>query len=448
MASEILSDSIELKAVTEDDDLIPDRSALVNSLNYTPFLKDNVKGYQYQSNQLNEPTPKELLKEVTMALELLAEEQETDILHGLLATARALLKARASEQHDVLNNIVISFMDETVWLAYANPHSVVVSDENQGRVTRAVVDFTPVAQHVKTMFDRFLTEYPSENETAEVDKLFQQEQTRINDLMRDLSHFCPKPLDTSSLYGSAANAPMDNAEAVESQRVIKDIFDKEAERLGVVLDAVTSNQQTSKDEARECLHSILRPGDILEGKVTSCKTYGVFVDLGVSAGLVHKSELTWSNTPDPRRILSIGDKIEVQVIEVDQERSRIRLSLRLLYPDLYDHLNEGQCIDAIVTKVKPYGVFVLAETMPVEGLIKFDTNPLNRSDGRLETLEVGDHVRVEIVGIDRKKGLLRLHLAPPELRIGLDNQYEDRFSEKPYSQANTTLNDSARRKSG
>ena len=116
----------------------------------------------------------------------------------------------------------------------------------------------------------------------------------------------------------------------------------------------------------------LAVGDVLAGVVVGVTSYGLFVDVGVADGLVHRSEITWEKGIDPIAVRRLGDGVQVLVVGVDPDRQRISLSIKRLGEDPWEQfvngLEAGQTVDATVTRVMPYGAFArVAEG--VEGLI-------------------------------------------------------------------------------
>ena len=104
-------------------------------------------------------------------------------------------------------------------------------------------------------------------------------------------------------------------------------------------------------------------------------SYGLFVDVGVTDGLVHRSEIAWEKGVDPTSLHPLGSVVKVVVIGVDRDRQRISLSIKRTGVDPWErYVNEletGQTVAATVTRVMPYGAFArLAEG--VEGLIHGD----------------------------------------------------------------------------
>ncbi|NIV33387.1 MAG: S1 RNA-binding domain-containing protein, partial [Anaerolineae bacterium] len=113
---------------------------------------------------------------------------------------------------------------------------------------------------------------------------------------------------------------------------------------------------------RERVMAQLTEGETRRGTVTSITSFGAFVDLGGADGLIHVSEMSWGRVENPRQVLKVGDELDVYVLDVDQERKRIALSLKELQPDPWtqvdDHYRVGQLVEGRVTRVLDFGAFV------------------------------------------------------------------------------------------
>jgi small subunit ribosomal protein S1 len=162
---------------------------------------------------------------------------------------------------------------------------------------------------------------------------------------------------------------------------------------------------------RERVMKELVEGETRHGRVTSITNFGAFVDLGGADGLIHVSELSWSRVENPRQVLKVGDEIDVYVLDVDQERKRIALSLKKLQPDPWtivdDHYNAGQLIEGRVTRVLDFGAFVELD-LGVEGLLHasemIGTPELNPSD----IVHSGEKLLVKIIRVDSRRKRLAL----------------------------------------
>lgn len=174
--------------------------------------------------------------------------------------------------------------------------------------------------------------------------------------------------------------------------------------------AVQERRAAQKDR----LLQELKEGEILTGRISSIRDFGIFVDLGGADGLVHLSELSWERTSKPpQEMFRVGDEIEVYVLKVDQEHKKIALSVRRAHPQQWEELvsrfREGQVVTGQVTKLAPFGAFVRLEG-PVEGLIHISELVDRRINHPKEVVEEGDIVPVKIVRIEYDRHRLGLSL--------------------------------------
>lgn len=155
----------------------------------------------------------------------------------------------------------------------------------------------------------------------------------------------------------------------------------------------------------------LKEGDILEGSVVSVASYGVFVDVGVADGLVHRSEMTWEKGVEPTSLFSVGQRVRVMVVAVDRERQRISLSIKRLGDDPWERFTNavrpGQTVAATVTRVMPYGAFAKVAD-GVEGLVHVSELAAHRVADPNDVVRVGDALQVKIVAIDTDRRRLSL----------------------------------------
>ena len=96
----------------------------------------------------------------------------------------------------------------------------------------------------------------------------------------------------------------------------------------------------SQPGSRKLLLKNLQPGHCVVGVVTNVTDFGVFVDLGGVEGLIHVSEISWGRVHHPNDVLQLGQKVEVYVIQVEQERARVALSLKRMYPNPWETAEE------------------------------------------------------------------------------------------------------------
>lgn len=158
--------------------------------------------------------------------------------------------------------------------------------------------------------------------------------------------------------------------------------------------------------------SKLEKGQVLEGTVKNITSYGVFVDLGGVDGLIHITDLSWGRVNNPEDIVKLDEKINVVILDFDEEKKRIALGLKQLIPHPWDSLNSelkvGDKVKCKVVEVKEYGAFV--EIQPnVEGLIHVsEMSWSSHLYSPHDFLKVGDEVEAQILTLDRDEHKLSL----------------------------------------
>jgi small subunit ribosomal protein S1 len=162
---------------------------------------------------------------------------------------------------------------------------------------------------------------------------------------------------------------------------------------------------------RSELFHTLHTGSHVIGTVTNITDFGVFVDLGGVEGLIHISELSWGRVSHPNQIVSLGQQIEVLVLDLSIERCRVALSLKRMKPNPWERALTDFPVDAVlpatVTSVLSYGAFARLEA-GVEGLIHASEMPLEANQSPREILREGQSIQVRV-----------LHIDPSHQRMGL-----------------------------
>ena len=156
----------------------------------------------------------------------------------------------------------------------------------------------------------------------------------------------------------------------------------------------------------------LEKGQILEGTVKNITSYGVFVDLGGVDGLIHITDLSWGRVDDPHKVVELDQKINVVILDFDDEKKRIALGLKQLTPHPWDALDAdlkvGDHVTGKVVVIADYGAFV--EIQPgVEGLIHVSEMSWSQHlRSAQEFLKVGDDVEAVILTLDRDERKMSL----------------------------------------
>ena len=168
------------------------------------------------------------------------------------------------------------------------------------------------------------------------------------------------------------------------------------------------------EQQKKEIISELEKGQVLEGVVKGITSYGAFVDLGGVDGLIHITDLSWGRIGDPSEVVSLDEKINVVILDFDEEKTRIALGLKQLMPHPWDaldpNLKEGDIVHGRVVVITDYGAFV--EIIPgVEGLIHVSemswTQHLRSAQ---EFLTVGQEVDAVVLMLDREDRKMSLGL--------------------------------------
>src|SRR5437588_8412115 len=169
--------------------------------------------------------------------------------------------------------------------------------------------------------------------------------------------------------------------------------------------------QEWRQRRREELLDELKPGEVRHGVVSNVANFGAFVDLGGADGLVHISQLAWSRVNHPSEVLHVGQEVEVQVLSVDKEKTKIALSIKRAEVDPWTTVEQrytpGQVVTGVITKIAPFGAFARIED-GIEGLIHL--SELTPGMDPKQTLHEGVPLQLRILRIDAERRRLGLSL--------------------------------------
>jgi small subunit ribosomal protein S1 len=160
------------------------------------------------------------------------------------------------------------------------------------------------------------------------------------------------------------------------------------------------------------IDSIIGVGDTVTATISNIEPYGVFVDLGEDLeAFLHVSEVSWDkNVKHPKDYLTVGQEINVEVIEIDKEGRRLRVSYKTLLPKPMDEFSSsnkiGDIVTGVVSSVTDFGAFV--KIGGVEGLLHNQEISWDKSKNAKDILKVGDEVTVKIIKIDKDAGKISL----------------------------------------
>jgi small subunit ribosomal protein S1 len=201
------------------------------------------------------------------------------------------------------------------------------------------------------------------------------------------------------------------ASAVGKQLRLK-VIEINRRRNRVILSERAALQEW-RSQQKDRLLAELKEGEVRKGRVSSVRSFGVFIDLGGADGLAHLSEVSWDRNKTPEEMYRIGDEVDVYVMKVDPDTKKIALSLRRAQPEEWDLIVDkyqvGRVVPGMVTKLVTFGAFARIEG-PVEGLIHVSELVDRRIAHPKEVVREGDLLPLKIVRIERDRHRLGLSL--------------------------------------
>ena len=155
--------------------------------------------------------------------------------------------------------------------------------------------------------------------------------------------------------------------------------------------------------ARAEVFGKLNVGDVVTGKVARITSFGAFIDLGGVDGLVHLTELSHERNVSPKSVVSVGEEIEVKVLDLNEEEGRVSLSLKATTPGPWDGVEQklaaGDVIEGTVKRLTDFGAFV--EVLPgIDGLVHISQISHKRVENPKDALKVGQEVTVKVLEVN------------------------------------------------
>ncbi|MDH4455283.1 MAG: 30S ribosomal protein S1 [Verrucomicrobiota bacterium] len=170
--------------------------------------------------------------------------------------------------------------------------------------------------------------------------------------------------------------------------------------------------EAERAEQRQKFLDGVTPGDKVIGIVKNITDFGAFVDLNGMDGLLHITDMSWGRLNHPSELLGIGQKIEVQILEVNREKERVSLGLKQLQNNPWENIEArypvGQRVRGKVTKLVAYGAFVEVEE-GVEGLVHVSELSWTKRIARpSDVLSVGQEIEASVLGINKEERKISL----------------------------------------
>ncbi|HEU6502587.1 TPA: 30S ribosomal protein S1 [Streptococcus pneumoniae] len=187
--------------------------------------------------------------------------------------------------------------------------------------------------------------------------------------------------------------------------------------------------------ARAEVFGKLAVGDVVTGKVARITSFGAFVDLGGVDGLVHLTELSHERNVSPKSVVTVGEEIEVKILDLNEEEGRVSLSLKATVPGPWDgveqKLAKGDVVEGTVKRLTDFGAFV--EVLPgIDGLVHVSQISHKRIENPKEALKVGQEVQVKVLEVNADAERVSLSIKALEERTAQEEgQKEEKRAARP-----------------
>lgn len=217
-------------------------------------------------------------------------------------------------------------------------------------------------------------------------------------------------LSYERLKDAIGNTPEERYGKMVGDAIEVSVIEVDRSRRRLILSERLACGET-RDSIREKVIEDLNVGDVLTGKITSVANFGIFVNVNGADGLVHISELSWDEVSDPSEKFKVGQTVQVKVINIDEEKKRIGLSIRQLeddpWVDRIENLKVGMLVEGTITNLTKFGAFAKIQD-DIEGLVHISEISDSHITHPKEVLHEGETVTLRIIKIE-----------PDSHRIGL-----------------------------
>lgn len=187
--------------------------------------------------------------------------------------------------------------------------------------------------------------------------------------------------------------------------------------------------------ARAEVFGKLAVGDVVTGKVARITSFGAFIDLGGVDGLVHLTELSHERNVSPKSVVTVGEEIEVKILDLNEEEGRVSLSLKATVPGPWDgveqKLAKGDVVEGTVKRLTDFGAFV--EVLPgIDGLVHVSQISHKRIENPKKALKVGQEVQVKVLEVNADAERVSLSIKALEERPAQEEgQKEEKRAARP-----------------
>lgn len=194
---------------------------------------------------------------------------------------------------------------------------------------------------------------------------------------------------------------VEDLEAFVGKTMDAKVIELNLEKKNVVLSGKEVELEALKEKRKE-LWASLMPGQMMKGQVKRLEKFGAFIDIGGLDGLAHISQLSWKRVKHPSEVVSIGDVVDVEILEANKDKNRISLKVHGVQENPWDNISNFHSVNDVVkgtvVRVADFGAFVQLES-GVEGLVHVSEISNEHIKHPKDVLQAGQEVEVRILGI-------------------------------------------------
>ena len=209
-----------------------------------------------------------------------------------------------------------------------------------------------------------------------------------------------------------SDAYIENLQDFKGKTLEVKIIELDLEKKNIVLSRKVI-EKLENEVKKDIVWNELKKGEKRTGVVTRLAKFGAFVDLGGIDGLIHVSDLSWKRVQDPSEIVSVGQEVEVKVLDFDKEKGRISLGFKGEEGNPWNNISSkyktNDIVDGTVVKLMDFGAFVQLSS-GVEGLVHISEISEERITNISDVLKAGDAVKVKIGDINEKDRRISLSI--------------------------------------
>lgn len=186
------------------------------------------------------------------------------------------------------------------------------------------------------------------------------------------------------------------------------------------------------EEKKAAVFASIEVGKKVTGTVSRITDFGAFVDLGGVDGLIHISEMSWGRISNPKEVLAEGDTVEVVVLDVDKEKSKISLSLKDVTPNPWtlaaDKYVVGSIVEGKVVRMVPFGAFIELEP-GVDGLVHISQIANKRVEKPEDELKIGEIIKVKVIDVNAEQKKISLSKKEADAPVAEETPAEETTEE-------------------